>query len=233
MSFVLHVVTDRSRQPLPLADAVMASLRGGADVVQLREKRAPALEIYHLCRLLQAQCEAAGLTLPLVINDRLDVALAIGAAGVHLAAKSLPIEAARNVAQSAGWPGLIGCSVHSLEAARAAAAAGADYITFGHVYASESHPGVPPRGVRELARIVEAVDVPVIAIGGIDVYNVEPVLETGCAGIAVIGAVIGQTDPAAAAARLKNAMAKVRAKPKRPFPPAPSARVPGPKGESS
>lgn len=218
MEFVLHVVTDRARQTLSLTDAVVASLRGGADVVQLREKRTPALEVYELCRRLREQCEAAGVRLPLVVNDRVDVALAVDAVGVHLAAKSLPVAAVKRILSRAGWRGLVGRSVHSLEEAVAAAQDGADYVTFGHVYASESHPGLPPRGVRELARVVETVDVPVIAIGGIDVHNVAPVLETGCAGIAVIGAVVGQADPAAAAARLKEAMAKVQVRPRHAFP---------------
>jgi thiamine-phosphate pyrophosphorylase len=156
--------------------------------------------------------------LNLFVNDRVDVAMAVGASGVHLAAKSLPIPAVKQLVARASWPGLVGCSVHSLEAALVAAAAGADYITFGHVYASESHPGLPPRGVRELARIVEAVEIPVIAIGGIDASNVEPVLETGCAGVAVIGAVLGQDDPQRAAHRLKERMARVNVRPKRPFP---------------
>jgi thiamine-phosphate pyrophosphorylase len=139
----------------------------------------------------------------LAINDRLDVALAVGADGVHLAGQSLPVEAAVRLA--AGRI-LVGRSVHELDEAVAAAAAGADYLTFGHVFPTTSHPGVPPRGLAELRAIVEAVDVPVVAIGGITVDNLADVLQTGCAGIAVISAILADANPQLAAARLRGAM---------------------------
>src|SRR5262249_50565354 len=138
----------------------------------------------------------------LSINDRLDVALAVGADGVHLAGQSLPVDAA--VRLGAGRL-LVGRSVHSESDARSAAAAGADYVTFGHVFPTTTHPGLPPHGLDELARVVDAVEVPVLAIGGITVDNLADVLATGCAGIAVISAILAQPDPRAAAARLREA----------------------------
>ncbi|MBX5437828.1 MAG: thiamine phosphate synthase [Alicyclobacillaceae bacterium] len=215
---VLHVLSDRSRHRLPLLSALTEAARGGADVIQVREKRAPAADVYQFCEDLRKSCQAAGLAVQLFVNDRLDVAMAAAADGVHLAAKSLPVAVARKVCRQTGWQGLIGCSVHSLEEALAAEQAGADYVTFGHVYASESHPGLPPRGVRELARIVDALHIPVVAIGGITAANAEPVLQTGCSGIAVIGAVLDQDDPCAAARTLREAVERIRVPPKVPFP---------------
>jgi thiamine-phosphate pyrophosphorylase len=115
----------------------------------------------------------------------------------------LPVEATVRLARHKL---LIGRSVHDRKEALAAAAAGADYITFGHVFPTTSHPGLPPHGLTELADIVNAVDVPVIAIGGITVDNLSVVLATGCAGIAVISAILAQPDPRDAAARLRAAL---------------------------
>src|SRR5260370_15713825 len=98
----------------------------------------------------------------LAVNDRLDVALAVGASGVHLAGQSLPVAAAIQLARGRL---VVGRSVHGLAEAQAAALAGADYLTFGHVFPTTTHPGLPPHGLAELRAIVDAVDVPVLAIG--------------------------------------------------------------------
>jgi thiamine-phosphate pyrophosphorylase len=100
----------------------------------------------------------------------------------------------------------VGRSVHSLAEAVTAADAGADYVTFGHVYPTTTHPGLPPRGLEALHTIVQAVDVPVIAIGGITVDNLADVLATGCAGVAVISAILSNPDPRCASARLRQAL---------------------------
>jgi thiamine-phosphate pyrophosphorylase len=139
----------------------------------------------------------------LAINDRLDVALALGADGVHLAAQSLPVDAA---VELAGGRVLVGRSVHGLGEALKAAGEGADYLTFGHVFPTTSHPGLPPHGLNELREIVEAVDVPVLAIGGITADNLDSVLATGCAGIAVISAILADPEPERAARRLRTAL---------------------------
>jgi thiamine-phosphate pyrophosphorylase len=150
------------------------------------------------------------------------VALAVGAEGVHLAAQSMPVQAA--VGLAAGRL-LVGRSVHSLAEARDAAASGADYVTFGHVFPTTTHPGVPPRGLSELREIVEAVEVPVLAIGGISIDNLESVLETGCAGVAVISAILSDPDPSRAASRLREALDASRHRPRHPFP-SPARRNP-------
>jgi len=220
MSFetVLHLISDHHRHRLPLLDALLEGAAGGADVLQIRDKRAPASETYELIKTLRTACRNRGLAPQLFVNDRVDVAIATESGGVHLASKSLPIQAVRSLREKSAWSGIIGCSVHTYGEALAAADAGADYITFGHVYASESHRDLAPRGLLELSRIVQAVDIPVLAIGGIDASNVLPVMETGCSGVAVIGAVLNDVAPKQAAAAIKEQMLKSSVRPRHPFP---------------
>ena len=212
--FQLHLVTEPRYRSAELIEAVAQAAEGGVDWVQLRDKSASALAMHTQASQLMGVLRPSGAYLS--VNDRLDVALAAGAHGVHLAGQSLPVEAA--VALAAGRL-LVGRSVHSLPEARAAAAAGADYVTFGHVFPTTSHPGLPPRGLSELREIVRAVDVPVLAIGGITVNNLPAVLATGCAGIAVISAILAQPDPRAAAARLRAALDDSPHQPRIPFDP--------------
>ncbi|HLZ28154.1 MAG TPA: thiamine phosphate synthase [Chloroflexota bacterium] len=211
--FQLHLVTEPRRTADELIGATALALDGGADWVQLRNKTASAAALYDEATELQRVAQQHGALLS--INDRVDVALAVGAAGVHLASQSLPVDAAVNLA--AGRL-LVGRSVHSLSEARAAATAGADYLTFGHVFPTTSHPGLPPRGLTELAAIVQAVDVPVLAIGGITTANLDEVLGTGCAGIAVISAILSDADPSRAAGRLRAALDRSTQHPRYPFP---------------
>lgn len=218
MQPVLHVVSDRSRKPIDLKQTLLQVAQGGADVIQIREKKAPAAETYALCKSLQTEFRSLHRPPSLFVNDRVDVAMAVHARGVHLASRSLPLEAARYVQEQALWQCILGVSVHNLEEALQAAEAGADYITFGHIYASESHQGEPPRGLQALRRVVEAVEIPVIAIGGIDVTNVAPVLDTGCSGVAVIGAVLYHSNPRLATEQLVAEMRKADTKPKHCFP---------------
>jgi thiamine-phosphate pyrophosphorylase len=206
--FQLHMITDGIKQADELQSIVQKALRGGADAIQLRYKSASALEILSLGRALKPLTDLFGARL--LINDRLDVALALQASGVHLAGKSLPVDEARKVA---GPDQLLGCSVHSAEEAKRAEELGASYVTFGHIFPTHSKPGLPPRGVEGLQEVVEALSIPVLAIGGITVDNIDDVLATGCAGIAVIGAISYKQDPEAAARQLRN---KMDASPHRP-----------------
>lgn len=177
---------------------VRSALDAGVDAVQVREPGASARAMLTAANRLAPHAAESGTAL--IINDRVDVAAVLGNAGVHLGARSLP---AALVRRSFALP-LIGVSVHSKE--EAIAAAGADYVTYGHVFATGSHPGEPPRGISALADVVTSVDLPVIAIGGIAAGNVAEVIATGCAGIAVISAILDAADPGAATHALRTSL---------------------------
>ena len=209
----LQLITDRRAARGDLATAVSRALEGGVDSVQVRDKGASASEVF--ASVLEIQRLARNSSARVLVNDRIDVALAARAHGVHLAAKSLPPTVARSLLEP--WQ-LVGTSVHSIEEAIRAARDGADYLTFGHVYPTWSHEGEPARGARLLADVVAAVDVPVLAIGGIRADRVEEVLATGCAGIAVISAVLGADDPKLATRALRDAIDRHGVPPRRAFP---------------
>ena len=197
----LHLVTEPPRGSRDFVAGVALALDGGVDWVQLRDKSASAQTLLAMARQMLGIVRQHRARL--AVNDRLDVALAARADGVHLAAQSLPVDEAAKLADGRL---LVGRSVHSLEEAVTAARDGADYVTFGHVFPTSTHPGVPPRGIAQLEQIVQTVDVPVLAIGGITADNLEQVLGTGCAGVAVISAILSAADPCAAAARLRRAL---------------------------
>lgn len=196
----LYVVTDRQQTAGRSLEAVIASVaRGGAGMVQLREKDLNARELLALGGRLQHVLAPYGI--PLLINDRLDVAQALDAAGVHLAGHSLPAAQARRVL---GSDKLIGVSTHSLEQAQDARDGGADFIVFGPVFTTPSKVAYgPPQGLQQLANIVQATDLPVIAIGGINVTNLPSVLQEGAHGVAMIRAVLEAAEPEAATRQLR------------------------------
>ena len=203
VSFRLYLVTDRTRTGgRPLPEVVEAAVRGGVDAVQLREKDLPAGALFELARELRRRCTRHGVRL--LINDRIDVALAVGADGVHLPVDSFAAGDARALV----GPGrLIGVSTHSLEQAQRASAAGADFVVFGPVFATPSkRPFGPPLGLEALARAAGAVSVPVFAIGGVTAERADAVYRHGAHGIAAIAAVLEATDPTAAARALRRAL---------------------------
>jgi thiamine-phosphate pyrophosphorylase len=200
----LALVTDRRQaQGRPLEAVVAAAIDGGVNLVQLREKDLTASELWSLA--VRVRDVTAGRAL-LVINDRLDVALAVQADGVHLAGHSLPPAQARTVA-GAGY--LVGCSVHDAAEATAAATGGADYLFVGTLYPSRSKPGQEAAGPRLVEDLRAQVDLPLVGIGGIIPRNAREVLYAGARGVAVISAIMAAPDPAAAAARLRQALRTV------------------------
>ena len=197
---ILCYVTDRSALP-PAGDAAAALLAkieeaavAGVDWIQLREKDLPARQIVALTRSAVAKASAcahiASRTM-ILVNDRLDVALAQNADGVHLGERSIAVEDARRLADSfrarSDVPFLVGVSCHSINAARTAAASGADYLFFGPVFATPSKAAYgAPQGLDRLAEVCQAVTIPVLAIGGINERNAASCLAAGTAGIAAI-----------------------------------------------
>jgi thiamine-phosphate pyrophosphorylase len=179
-----------------LERAVAAALDGGVNVVQLRERELPARELYELgCRLRRLTGKASA---ALVVNDRIDIAEAIGADGVHLGEKSLSVPIARDLLTES----LIGRSVHGVPGAVEAEQQGADYLLLGTIFASESHPGVTPAGPHLIRKVKTRVKAPVIAIGGITVENASQAIADGADGVAVIRAILGNSKPGQAAAKL-------------------------------
>ncbi|HEY0151519.1 MAG TPA: thiamine phosphate synthase [Longimicrobium sp.] len=185
-----------------LLDVVRAALRGGAPSVQLRAKDASAREAALLARELLVETRAAGALL--FVNDRVDVALAVGADGAHLGDEDLPLAAARRIVP----PGfLLGMSADSVELALQAERDGADYLGVGPVYgtASKADAGAPI-GTARIAEVAAAVRIPIVGIGGIHAHNAAPVVHAGAAGVAVISAVMHPDDPEAATRALMEAV---------------------------
>jgi len=210
MGYDLYVVTDekigRGRSHAELARQAVA---GGADVVQLRDKNLSGRDLFTAALAIREITLEAGALF--IVNDRLDVALASGADGVHLGAGDLPIREARRIAP----PGfIIGASGGSAATAVSAAAEGADYVALSPTFATNSKSDAGPgHGLMKLAEIRTAVSLPLVAIGGITPANVADVIAAGADGIAVISAVVAQDDVAAAARDLRSRIAAAKANP--------------------
>jgi thiamine-phosphate pyrophosphorylase len=188
----LHVLTDEVLQNrlthLQLAELAIS---GGADTIQLRQKMGSTRGLIETARQIQSACTKAGVTF--VVNDRVDVAIAAGADGVHLGQDDFPIPLARKIL---GEHIIIGGSAGSLEEARKCLAEGVDYIGFGPVYETTSKDDAgPAAGLELLNLIAKEIPLPIIAIGGITVDNMTEVMKAGAHGIAVISAVCCQDDP--------------------------------------
>jgi thiamine-phosphate pyrophosphorylase len=194
IDFRLYFVTDRTQTAgRPLVDVVHAALDGGVRAVQLREKDLEGGELYYLASQLRKVTE--GYRAQLFINERLDVALAVDADGVHLGQISFPVTTARRLL---GPDKLIGVSTHSL--AEITAAVGADFLVFGPVYFTPSKAAYgEPQGLDCLREAVAQSSVPVFAIGGINVERIPHVFTTGAYGVATISAISAAFDPAQAA----------------------------------
>jgi thiamine-phosphate pyrophosphorylase len=189
-------------------EIVEAAIEGGIDAVQLREKERSARERYELGQDLRDLTREAGV--PLIVNDRLDLAAAVDADGVHLGDDDLPVSVAR---EQLGEDAVIGRSVSTVDAAEDAAAAGADYFGVGAVYSTSSKDTDPEQseiGLDRVRAIDEAVDVPFVGIGGITPENAADVVAAGADGVAVISAITAADDPAAATRTLNDAVKQGR-----------------------
>jgi thiamine-phosphate pyrophosphorylase len=199
----LHVLTDTAHQTrFSHLELARLALEGGADLIQLRDKQASARALIGVARTLAGLCREHGARL--VINDRVDVALACDAGGVHLGAEDFPISRARELL---GPNRLIGASARTPEEAVEAMWAGADYIGAGPVHGTTRKADAgAPIGLEGLAAIVLAVEIPVVAIGGVTLERVPEILAAGAHGIAVIQAVALAEDPVDAARLLREAL---------------------------
>lgn len=189
----LHVIT----APNPSQDEfgiIEAVLDAGAPCLQIRAKHLTDDALLRFATSVVERCHAAGARC--LINDRVDIALASGADGVHLGADDLPVAAARRLA---GDDFLIGATVRDPATARRLASDGADYLGVGPIHATETKAGLPPPlGLDGLRPVIDVAGIPVLGIGGITVARAQTVLASGAFGIAVVGAVYDAQDPAAA-----------------------------------
>ena len=196
----LYVIVDRAalggRDPVETA---AAAARGGADVIQWRDKQAPDGEFLEVARRLREQTRKQGVLF--VVNDRVAVALESQADGIHVGHEDLPVPQVRVLV---GDSMLIGRSTHSIEEALEAERQGADYIGVGPVFPTPTKPGYKAVGLELVRQVKEKIGIPWVAIGGIDLENAGLVSSAGAACVAVVRAVAAASDPEAAARSLKG-----------------------------
>lgn len=194
----LYAVTDRTwLRGGTLADAVAAALRGGATLVQLREKTLDPADLLSEARQLTALCRAHGV--PLVVDDNVEIALAAGADGVHVGQSDM---AARRARALLGPDRILGVSAHNAAEALAAQADGADYLGCGAAFVTGTKLDAHPVSAETMCAVTAAVDIPVVAIGGIDAGNILQLQGRGLAGVAVVSGIFAQPDLTAAAREL-------------------------------
>ena len=199
--YSLYLVTDRAlARGRPTENIVRAAVAGGVTCVQFREKDCGTREFLVEARKLLAILRPLGV--PLIINDRVDVALAAGADGVHIGQQDLPLADVRRLAP-AGW--IVGVSAESVEDAIRAEQGGADYIGASPVFATPTKTNhAPPLGLDGLRSIRAAVKLPLVAIGGLHARNARDVVRAGADGLAVVSAIVAAADPRAAAVELRR-----------------------------
>lgn len=198
----VYVITDRSFRGRTHKQVARAALRGGATAVQLRDKQATGRELLQWARQLRDLTRAAGVLF--LVNDRVDVALAVHADGVHVGQEDVPVADAR---QLMGPGRVVGASAGNVEEALQAEQASADYLGVGPVFPTATKPDAGEAiGVDGLRRIVQAVRLPVVAIGGITADNAGQAIRAGAVGVAVISAVATADDMVAATRQLREAV---------------------------
>ncbi len=207
IDFTLYLVTDRTlSRGRSILKIVKAAVRSGVTVVQLREKNVStkifAEEGLRIRDFLEKE------RIPLIINDRIDVALAIGADGVHLGQDDMPLKLARRILPDEF---IIGVSVGSIEEAVKAEKGGADYLGLSPVYFSSTKKDAgEPLGLDEIIKIREEVSIPLVGIGGLNYKNSAEVIKAGITGIAVVSAIVAADDPGKAAASLKEIIQRAK-----------------------
>ena len=190
----IYPITDTSISGLPHRDQVKQLIEGGATLIQLREKRMAPHEFFQDARNAMNIAHSAGVKL--IINDRVDIALAIGADGVHLGQTDMPVEAARRLL---GEHAIVGFSTHNLNQVEEAVSLPIDYLAFGPIFptATKENPD-PIVGLTELAQIKNLVgSLPLVAIGGISAETIREVLISGADSVAIISAVLNEHNPIA------------------------------------
>lgn len=188
--YSIYLVTDDGcLQGRALIDCVCEALEGGVTLVQYRAKTASSAEMYAEALQLKALCDS--FNVPLIINDRLDIAMAVGAAGVHLGQDDLPCAAARKIL---GEDYIIGVSAHNPAEAKAALQSGADYLGCGAVFGTATKADVKKLGTEGLTAICREKGLPVVGIGGVTTDNYREVRAAGADGAAIVSGILAQPD---------------------------------------
>ncbi|MEW5909438.1 MAG: thiamine phosphate synthase [Thermodesulfobacteriota bacterium] len=203
----LYLVTDRSlSRGRSTFEIVKAAVQGGVTCVQLRDKKSSTRQFLQEAMSLRDFLKS--LKIPLIINDRLDIAMAAEADGVHLGQDDLPLKLARKIVKEKM---IIGISVESVDDAVKAQTQGADYVSASPIYSTPTKPDTaPPLGLAGLIQIRNAVTIPLVGIGGIHLNTLEPVIRHGANGIAVVSAIVSAVDPEAETRKLKQAILTIR-----------------------
>lgn len=198
--YSVYLVTDRDLMSEPSLElAIEKAIRGGVSLVQLREKNIDSLEFYQLALRAKEVCDKH--QIPLIINDRLDIAMAARAAGAHLGQSDMPADVARRIL---GGNAIIGVSVSSAEQAVKAAKDGADYLGAGAMFSTDTKDDAEICSFEELEKIRRSVDIPIVVIGGINKETIPLFKNSGIDGLAVVSAIISQPDIELAAREIRT-----------------------------
>ncbi len=204
INWELYLVTDRELSKIPFHEMIKKAVDGGVTVVQLREKKLSTREFIE--EALEVKKIIKGI--PIIINDRVDVALAVKANGVHLGNEDMPVDIARRIL---GRDFIIGASAGSVEEAIEKEKMGADYIAVSPVFSTPTKPDAgPPLGLEGIKEMKKFVKVPLIGIGGINKENVMDVIRSGADGVAVVSAIVSSEDPEKSAREMKELIKKAK-----------------------
>lgn len=195
----LYLVTDKSENEEKFLKTIENAILGGVTLVQIREKTADTLDFYNLS--LKVKEITTKYNIPLIINDRVDIALAIDADGVHVGQKDMPCEVTRKLI---GENKILGVSATTVEEAKKAEKDGADYIGTGAIFPTSTKDDAESVTKKELIDIVESINIPVVAIGGITKENASELKDTGIKGLSVISAIMSADNPKKASEELLN-----------------------------
>lgn len=191
IDYSLYLITDSKLANYSMEQIIVKAIAGGATIVQYREKDADTQGLIRIADRLHKITKASGI--PLIINDRVDIALAVDAEGVHVGQEDMPVSMARKII---GPEKILGVSVGTVTEALKAVGGGADYLGAGDIFGTTSKDDAgEPIGLKMLKKIAEAVSVPVVGIGGVTKTNAGSVMEMGADGIAVISAIISKPNP--------------------------------------
>ena len=205
IDYTLYLCTDRNLMKTEtLAETVEQAILGGCSVVQLREKECDTKEFFQLAKGIKQVTDKYNI--PLIINDRIDIMLAVDAAGVHLGQEDMPVKEARRII---GENKIIGVSAHNLEEAQKAWEEGADYLGVGAIFGTKTKKNTVDTSIETLKEICHTVKIPVVAIGGIGLSNIYQLNGSGISGVAVVSAIMAAENVKEVAAELVRKIGEV------------------------